>query len=185
MYEFKSGNQFQKIQIQNRLWHLVEQVVSTTLFFPNPMNSGSNRWIWRLFSQFLAPLYPSPPHGPILHLRPAREPPKSPFITIAREHELLSPCRDAPYCGGSKRAARPTLRRAAPLSLSPLLPLDTPKPPRSPRSRAPARARARRAPWPTTDGADVRLSPLPPPTKRPPPQHPLTPSDHTDMPSPP
>ena len=109
----------------------------------------------------------------------------SPFITIAREHDLLSPCRDAPYYGGSKQAARPTLRRAAPLFPLPSPAAGhtraTPEPPRA----CLAHASARRAPWPTTDGADVHLSPLPPPTKRSPPQQPLTPSDHMDMPSPP
>ena len=37
-------------------------------------------------------------------------------MTVATQGaKLLSPCRDAPYCGGGKRAARPIIRRASPL----------------------------------------------------------------------
>ena len=48
-------------------------------------------------------------------------------------------------------------RRTLSLHLSPLSLLEATKPSRSPRSRVLARASARRAPWPTMDGADARL----------------------------
>ena len=104
---------------------------------------------------------------------PVPGPPSLSLTTLLSRQPHRSPQEPEPAvrasCGCTPSAARELTEhaRAPPLPsflhsplrtpLSPLPLLEATRPPRSPRTCAPASARARRAPWPTVDDEDARL----------------------------